>query len=138
MLSFITMAQDNVTVLSGCFTVSYGYGGRKIEFDINGKFQIREYSCVGYTHIDSGFWKLNEDTSFFIQSSGFKDRFHLIHYDQYLFLISDAEKPSFTKDFSTLDKKYADGKVYGTKQWPATKSQMIYSKLRQNYFVRRL
>jgi hypothetical protein len=82
LISFVLVAQDRTDILTGCYAITYGYGGRKIEFD--------------------------------------------------------SKKPLFTKDLSALDKEYADGKEYGSKLWPATKPQMIYSNLIQKYFVRRL
>jgi len=138
LLSFIVMAQDRIDSLRGCYAISYGFGGRKVTFEPDGRFRMERYDCVGITDIDSGFWKSNGDSSFFLESTRFKNRFHIIDYDGHLFLISDAERPMFIQDFSALDRKYVDGKTYGSKRWPATKSQMIYNRLAQKYFVRRI
>ncbi|MBN8850606.1 MAG: hypothetical protein BGO55_31165 [Sphingobacteriales bacterium 50-39] len=138
LLSAVLMAQRKTGVVQGCYAISYGQSGRLMELDSNGRFYIKVYDCLSRTAIDSGSWKLNEDNSIFIQSSRFKNVFHAIQYDRYVFFISNAEKKMFDNDLAILDKEYIDGRQYGSAAWPATKPEMIYSRLIQKYFVRKL
>jgi len=136
--SAVPMAQNKTGEAQVCYAISYGLSGRLMELDSNGRFYIKAYDCLSRTAIDSGSWKLNEGKSIFIQSSRFKNVFHTIQYDRYVFFISDAEKKMFDDDLAALNKEYADGKQYGSVKWPATKPEMINSRLIQKYFVRRL
>ena len=89
--SVVMMAQNKTSEVKVCYTISYGLSGRLMELDTNGRFYIKEYDCLSRTAIDSGSWKVNEDNSIFIQSSRFKNVFHTIQYDRYVFFISNAE-----------------------------------------------
>lgn len=138
LLAVVSMAQKKTVAVQGCYAISYGFSGRLMELDSNGRFYIKVYDCLSRTAIDSGSWKLNEDNSIFIQSSRVKNVFHTIQYDRYVFFISNAEKKMFDNDLAELDKEYMDGKQYGSAKWPATKPEMVYSRLIQKYFVRKL
>lgn len=128
----------NALCLPGAYFISNGSSGFRLILDSNGTYQKFAFDCYGDSKVDSGSWTSQNKTSFTIHSDKTYIAYDVVKFDNYNFLISQAQKKQFIKDLLSTKAKFknlgpitVDNNIY-------TVDFMIGYMLMEKYYAKEL